>query len=673
MWRDLMEKKSMKWNLSRFIVMSLLVVMAFILNNGSKVNAQSADTPGVIRHEGYSRENVAENVAKTHFGDSKKVILVNREKFPDAISATNISQGRYPVLYTYQGRVTDGTIELLQSMSIEEIYILGGELSIKPSVVNQLKNETGVKVTRVAGRSRYDANVEAVKEDFTQANHVVIASGEVYSDALYGVSYANTINAPVILSNTNRLEASTVNLLKKLGVKQATIIGGELTVTSNVVSQLSNLGIESKRIAGRNRYIGSAEVASESYQNPTNIVVASGEIFSDALVSAPLAQKLNAPILLVRSVHMEEAVENYLKNHSSKIENVYIQGGPVSVTHSLETNIEYFVIPHEFETHSVVNDIPYETITVEDSTKDRNYIELKQKGETGRIEIRLSRYRYHDGTVFEEKSEEMIKNPVDKIIFYGTKGLSSTGPTQGYTIVDQIDNEGHKHHQANISQFHINSEIDLLDLIELKETDQALIDERAKDNTLTNTYTLSKDVFGFQEGPFPIQLSQESIDLVHSHLMDVSKVNEIYLSLVNEERERMGKEFTTIDYNLAQGAQKRTMRYKPYMGILNKPRLRGNKEWYEDFNYLNNPEINTHYAEHLYESIYSFSYKGNPYVLASEKYLAESLFEERMKHFYSSEIMGNPYPFYIDFQLFNSTSLWNLTDDFTVTIIRDYN
>ena len=334
-----MEKKSVKKDRHLSMRAMFLVMVTIVFAFVPVVSVQGDDEPNIVRHEGYSRDNVAENVAKAHFSDSNKVILVNREKFPDAISATNISQGKYPVLYTHAGHVTEGTIQTLQSMSLDEIYILGGTLSISDAVAEQLKQETGVKVTRVAGRSRYDANVEAIKENFTQENHVVIASGEVFSDALYGVSYANTIDAPVVLTKTNQLEASTIQLLKDLGANQATIIGGALTVTPEVEKQLSALGISHDRIAGRNRYIGSAEVANAAYQNPANAVIASGEVFSDALVSAPLAQKLDAPILLVRPESLEKAVEDYLATHMASLENIYIQGGPLTITKENEENI----------------------------------------------------------------------------------------------------------------------------------------------------------------------------------------------------------------------------------------------------------------------------------------------------------------------------------------------
>lgn len=329
----------MKWERVNRIIALLLLTVTMILLVPPKVYAEENKTLNIYRHEGYSRENVAENVAKTHFNDSHKIILVNREKFPDAISAANISQGRYPILYTNSGYVTQGTMDLIHSMDLDEIYVLGGELSINQSVVNQLKNELDIKVSRIEGRSRYDANVSAVRANFNQRSQVVIASGEVYSDALYGVSLANTFDAPVVLTKTNRLEPLTIELLKELNVKNATIIGGPLTVTSNVESQLRELGIKHDRIAGRNRYIGSAEVATASYSNPENIVIASGEVFSDALVSAPLAQKLNAPILLVRSNRMEGIVENYIKDSLPTTKNLYIQGGSLTIEHSLVDSI----------------------------------------------------------------------------------------------------------------------------------------------------------------------------------------------------------------------------------------------------------------------------------------------------------------------------------------------
>lgn len=372
--------------------------------------------PKITRHQGYSRENVAESVAKAHFSDANKVIIVNREKYPDAISATNISQGRYPVLYTHAHTVSESTIELLKTMDLDQVYVLGGTLSVNESVVSELTNKIGVKVTRLAGRSRYDANSSAIAANYKKKDHVVIASGEVFADALYGVSYANTINAPVVLTKTNNLEDSTVKLLKDLGVKTATIIGGELTVTKAVEDQLRELGINPQRIAGRNRYIGSAEVAAASYENPTQAVIASGEVFSDALVSAPLAQKLNAPILLVRSDSMENPVRDYLNNAQMSLKDVYIQGGPVTITESNENRVKEL---SSYLTSTQV--IPFETITLEDDTLPEGKLEMIQEGKPGE-ELVYYNYTYEDEELV-KKSEikrDILSTPVTEIISLGT-------------------------------------------------------------------------------------------------------------------------------------------------------------------------------------------------------------------------------------------------------------
>lgn len=432
-----MENKFRHWKKGGLVVASLLLVITMILSDTPVVRAEDNQssteetvTPNLVRYEGRSRENVAENVANAHFSDSNKVIIVNREKFPDAISATNISQGRYPVLYTREGSVSDSTLALLESMSLDEIYVLGGALSINDSVVKQLEKDTNVKVTRIAGRSRYDANVSAINENFNQKDHVVIASGEVYSDALYGVSYANTIDAPVILTKTNQLEGSTIELLKDLEVKQATIIGGNLTVTQDVEDQLNDLGIKNTRIAGRNRYIGSAEVASASYQNPENVVIASGEVFSDALISAPLAQKLDAPILLVRNNRTEEIVEDYLIGSKLSLENIYIQGGPLTISKDNEEKIK------DLSSYlAISNKIPFETETVEDEELFEGQMEVVQEGINGVEKV------YY--TIVSKNGVETDRIEIDREMIAPTKEIVATGTKvnleEAQSVVEMIE------------------------------------------------------------------------------------------------------------------------------------------------------------------------------------------------------------------------------------------
>lgn len=99
-----MKKVFKKWSWAISVVVALVFITRLLLLI-PQVYANNDDAPEIIRYEGYSRENVAEMVASAHFSNSNKVIIVNREKFSDAISATNISRGKYPVLYTHMKEV----------------------------------------------------------------------------------------------------------------------------------------------------------------------------------------------------------------------------------------------------------------------------------------------------------------------------------------------------------------------------------------------------------------------------------------------------------------------------------------------------------------------------------------------------------------------------------------
>ena len=61
--------------------------------------------------------------------------------------------------------------------------------------------------------------------------------------------------------------------------------------------------------------------------NKDKVFIASGEDFADALAISPLAQKLNAPILLSSRSKLDTSVIAFLNNFKKSIKDVYIVGG----------------------------------------------------------------------------------------------------------------------------------------------------------------------------------------------------------------------------------------------------------------------------------------------------------------------------------------------------------
>lgn len=65
--------------------------------------------PRVSRLSGSNREEVAALVARKYFEKAETVLVVNNAAFGDAMSATNLSAGKMPILYTTSTKLPEAT------------------------------------------------------------------------------------------------------------------------------------------------------------------------------------------------------------------------------------------------------------------------------------------------------------------------------------------------------------------------------------------------------------------------------------------------------------------------------------------------------------------------------------------------------------------------------------
>lgn len=271
------------------------------------------------RFQGENRAKTAVNVQRHYFANTNKVILVNDNAYPDAISATNVSMGKYPLLYTGKNSLSVETKSALDKMFLDEIYLMGGVNTISKNVENKLrKNFPHAKITRIMGNNRYDTSAESAK---TRANttNLIFAAGTNYADALYATSLAAHQNAPILLVSNEGLSQSTRKFIQSIGnIDNVTIVGGEISVNQSVKNQIENLTKKRvTRLAGVDRYESSVEVAKRVNANPAEVITTSGEVFADALVSSTVAQKIKAPILLVKKDVLPLSVREYMKDTNS--------------------------------------------------------------------------------------------------------------------------------------------------------------------------------------------------------------------------------------------------------------------------------------------------------------------------------------------------------------------
>jgi fibronectin type 3 domain-containing protein len=110
------------------------------------------------------------------------------------------------------------------------------------------------------------------------------------------------------------------------------------TTESDGNSAVNNSQIPSERLAGQDMYGTSAEVAKSGWKTSYYAIIVSGENFSDALCSAPLAQKYNAPLLLTGKDALNDDTKNQLSR--LKVKNVIIVGGVGVISSAVEQTVK---------------------------------------------------------------------------------------------------------------------------------------------------------------------------------------------------------------------------------------------------------------------------------------------------------------------------------------------
>ena len=163
------------------------------------------------------------------------------------------------------------------------------------------EEQNKINVDTIKGVDRYKTSAKISQQTFP--NHiktVVLASGENFADSLVAGSLANKENAPVLLTQKEKLPQVIKDEITRLKPEEVIIVGGEKSVN---IKGLKNV----KRLAGKNRFETSVEVY--KHVNPNGkVALASGLNFADALCATPLSSKENLPIILTDGHNLPKGI-----------------------------------------------------------------------------------------------------------------------------------------------------------------------------------------------------------------------------------------------------------------------------------------------------------------------------------------------------------------------------
>lgn len=171
---------------------------------------------------------------------------------------------------------------------------------------------------RLNGSDRVQTAVMASKLLYPKgnSNDAVLVSRDSLIDGLTASYLAGLKNAPILYTDTDKVNASTDAELKRLKVKNVWLVGGTAVISASQEAALKTSYGSVTRFGGKDRYDTAAQVAKvelPTYQ-PEKVFIANGVTDADALAAGPIAYARGYPILLTQAGSVPGYTSDALKD-----------------------------------------------------------------------------------------------------------------------------------------------------------------------------------------------------------------------------------------------------------------------------------------------------------------------------------------------------------------------
>lgn len=176
--------------------------------------------------------------------------------------------------------------------------------------------------------------------------HVVIARDDDPADAL--ASGVLQRGGPLLLVPTDGPVPEAVwEVIGRLEVGRAVVVGGEAAVSAAVVDELAAGGVAVERLAGGSRSATAVAVAERALAGGRieGVLLASTrsgsshEAISDVVTAGGVSARLRAPVLLTEQDHLPEPTRAFLEANLSVTRSVMIVGGEAAVSRRVEEEV----------------------------------------------------------------------------------------------------------------------------------------------------------------------------------------------------------------------------------------------------------------------------------------------------------------------------------------------
>lgn len=327
---------SKKVLITLLLSLTMVVTMAF--------SAYAAD---YSRISGSDRYETSVKICQSHWSQANTVYLTSGESFADALAITpDAIYFNIPILYTEANQIPTSVMNEIKRLGANNIVLVGGTGVISADLENSLKSQ-GYHTSRYSGQDRYETAVK-VAQDFIDSHssgidntRIFLTTGSQFQYAMAASSYIEKIMTVTLFTDGDSLNPTTKAFIAKSGLKNVTILGGDSIVSSNVDTELKNMGLTVTRIGGNTPQEFNANAikalgTDANVETLQGIAIASDSTFADSLCGSVVAAQNNLAITLVGN-SFDYVVDK------NKVNKVLIFGGTGAVSAEVENSLKSLI------------------------------------------------------------------------------------------------------------------------------------------------------------------------------------------------------------------------------------------------------------------------------------------------------------------------------------------
>ena len=161
---------------------------------------------------------------------NEEILVCTGKGFADSLSASATGK---PILLVNNKELTEEQKAFLEAHTGNQYYIIGGDGAVSEDM------ETAVAaygpVERIYGENRQETSAEVAKAFFEQPEAVVLAYAKNFPDGLCGGPLAYVLNAPLILTTTDKTDTAE-KYVSTYEITKGKVLGGESLISNGAVN-----------------------------------------------------------------------------------------------------------------------------------------------------------------------------------------------------------------------------------------------------------------------------------------------------------------------------------------------------------------------------------------------------------------------------------------------------